>query len=108
MTALGVCSSSRVEDEAMIQLLGRVLHWKISWLDIIASRLDHRGLADLADVLERGRCGLLHFASLLLEQVGALGRQEGGAAARVKGGLEEDVEGDQLLVEARQKSCATT
>jgi len=55
LTALGLCSSSRVEDEAMIQLLGRVLHWKISWLDIIASRLDHRGLADLADVLERGR-----------------------------------------------------
>ena len=61
LTALGLCSSSRVEDEAMIQLLGRVLHWNISWLDIIASRLDHRGLADLADVLERGRCGLLHF-----------------------------------------------
>ena len=108
LTALGVCSSSRVEDEAMIQLLGRVLHWNISWLDIIASPLDQRGLADLADVLERGRCGLLHFASLLLEQVGALGRQEGGAAARVKGGLEEDVEGDQLLVEARQKSCSKT
>ena len=92
----------------MIQLLGRVLHWKISWLDIIASRLDHRGLAGLADVLERGRCGLLHFASFLLEQVGTLGRQEGGAAARVKGGLEEDVEGDKLLVEARQKSCSET
>ena len=89
----------------MIQLLGRVLHWKITWLDIIASRLDHRGLADLADVLERGRCGLLHFPSLLLDQVG---REEGGAAARVKGGLEEDVEVDQVLVEARQKSCSKT
>ena len=55
LTALGLCSTSQVEDEAMIQLLGRVLHWKITWLDIIASRLDHRGLADLADVLERGR-----------------------------------------------------
>ena len=108
LTALGLCSSSRVEDEAMIQLLGRVLHWKITWLDIIASRLDHRGLADLADVLEKGRCGLLHFPSLLLEQVGALGGEEGGAAARVKGGLEEDLEGDQVLVEARQKSCSKT
>ena len=92
----------------MIQLLGRVLQWRISWLDIIASRLDHRGLADLADVLERGRCGLLHFASLLLQQVGALGREEGGAAPRVKGGLEEDVDVDQVLVEAWQESCSKT
>jgi len=55
LTATGVCVSKREEDEAMIQLLGGCTQWRLTWINIIASHLDHRGFFHLANVLENGR-----------------------------------------------------
>ena len=55
LTAMGMCVSRREEDKAMIQLLGGCNQWRLTWLNIIASHLDHRGFVDLANVLENGR-----------------------------------------------------
>ena len=55
LTAMGMCVSRREEDKAMLQLLGGCKQWRLTWLNIIASHLDHRGFVDLANVLENGR-----------------------------------------------------
>ena len=75
MTALGMCVSKREEDEAMLQLLGGCAQWNLTWLNIISSHLDQPGFAQLANVLENGRCSREFLQHLFqLKQAGALGR----------------------------------
>ena len=109
MTATGVCVSKREEDEAMIQLLGGCTQWRLTWINIIASHLDHRGFFHLANVFENGRCSI-KVPSILFRftQAGALGCQEGGVAARVGPEPEEDVELDEDILEGGQEGCHQT
>ena len=58
LTAMGMCVSRREEDKAMLQLLGGCKQWRLTWLNIIASHLDHQGFVDLVNILENGRCAI--------------------------------------------------
>ena len=106
---MGMCVSRREEDEAMIQLLEGCNQWRLTWLNIIASRMDHQGFVDLANVLGSGRWTIKSSPILFpSNQVGALGCQEGGVTTRVVAEPEEDVEVDQELLEGGQEGSHQT